>query len=87
MIKWFLGLFGYGQIKTVEAIMAPLVKTRDNLTKAQQQRNAAIDANVEAMEALKQQNILHAAEASLADNMVEGLNVQLKPLDALKETK
>lgn len=87
MINWFLGLFGYGKIKTVGAIMAPLVKTRDNLSKAQTQRNAAIDANLAQAEALKQANILHAAEAHLADNMIEGLNAQLKPLDALKESE
>lgn len=86
MFKWFLGLFGIGKIKSVEAIMAPLVKTRNNLDKAQKARNTAIDNNVAAMRALEQANIAHAAQANLASVMKEGLDAQLKPLDALKKT-
>lgn len=74
------------KIKTVEAIMAPLVKTRAKLVKAQEDRNKAIDANVEAMRDLEQANIIHAAEANLASVIKEGLDEQLKPLDALKNT-
>lgn len=84
MFKWLLGLFGIGKIKSVEAIMAPLVKTRNKLEAAQTARNTAIDGNVKAMKALEQANIAHAAEAHLASVMKEGLDAQLKPLDALK---
>jgi predicted negative regulator of RcsB-dependent stress response len=84
MIKWFLDLFGCGKIKSVESIMAPLVKTRDNLVKAEKQNNESIDSNLEAMKALEQANKAHAAEAHLANVMREGLDAQLKPLLDLK---
>lgn len=87
MIQWIKNLFGYGEIKTVGAIMAPLVKTRDNLVEARDKRNLTISDNVKHIKAIEQANIAHAAEASLAMNMIEGLNTQLKPLDVLKESK
>lgn len=87
MWNWIKSLFGYGEIKTVEAIMAPLVKTRDNLVDARDRRNITISDNVKKMKAIEQANIAHASQASLAVSMIEGLNEQLKPLDALKGTK
>lgn len=84
MIKFFLRLFGIGQIKSVEGIMKPLVKTRKKLVKAQEQRNTAIDKNVKRKQKLDEANELHAMEAHLASHMIEGLDAQLKPLDEIK---
>lgn len=85
MIKWFLGLFGIGKIQSVESIMKPLVKTRKKLQKSQGQNNKAIDENIKRKEALDRANEAHAMQASMAANVIEGLNEQLKPLDALKK--
>lgn len=86
MIKFFLRLFGFGQIKSVESIMKPLVKTRTKLAKAQEQRNKAVDKNIEIKKQLDAANEVHAQEAHLASRMIEGLDAQLKPLDDLKKT-
>lgn len=87
MFKWLASLFGFGGIDSVESIMAPLVKTRDKLVSARDERNTAITNNVQRIRNIEQENIHHAGEAALAATMVEGLNAQLKPLDALKNTE
>lgn len=86
MIKFILRLFGVGKINTVENIMKPLVKTRSKLAKAQEQRNKAVDKNIERKRKLDEENKLHAAQAHLAAHVIEGLDAQLKPLDDIKKT-
>lgn len=87
MWKWIKHLFGFGEIKSVAAIMAPLIKTRDELMEANAQRKEAIADNIKAIEAINTQNKVHSQEAHLSNIMLEGLESQLKPLDALRESK
>lgn len=80
MFKWLLGLFGYGKIKSVEEIMQPMIKTRNQLAQANKQRNDAITNNVKRIEAINAESRAHAAEAHLSNVMLEGIDAQLKPL-------
>ncbi|AHK11898.1 hypothetical protein CHOED_038 [Vibrio phage CHOED] len=79
MIKWLLSLFGYGKIKSVESIMAPMVKTVQQLEKAETQNNEAIALNIVYMQQLEQANKAHAAQANLSNVAREGIQAQLKP--------
>lgn len=87
MIKWFLGLFGIGKIKTAEQLAKPLVKTRKKILKAQEQRVGAIAKGEKAKAQLDAANAFHAAQNSATDGMLTALNTQLKPLDDLKKSK
>lgn len=78
-------MFGRSKIPSVAAIMKPLMVTRDKLVKARDARNDAITSNVKRIKDIEVENIMHAAEASAATNMIDGLNAQLKPLEGLKK--
>lgn len=87
MIKWFLGLFGIGKIKTAEQLAKPLIKTRKKVLKAQEQRVGAIAKGEKAKKAIDAANEFHAAQNAATDGMLTALNSQLKPLDDLKAPK
>ena len=87
MIKWLLGLFGFGKIKSVESIMSPIVKTHKKLKATAKQNDDAIEANQQRIALLGQANTSHEQQSKLALSCAEALEAQLKPLKTLGETE
>lgn len=87
MIKWLLGLFGIGKIKTAEQLAKPLIKARKSIEKSQEQRVNAIAKGEKAKAKIDAANEFHAQQNGATDAMLSALNEQLKPLDALKAPK